>query len=186
MYKAIVIGTSFGGLEALTAIIKNLPENFSLPILVVLHIGEHKNDSFITALNKRTNLHVKEADEKEKIQTGTIYFAPPNYHLLVDEQSSIALSSDPKINHSRPSIDALFESAAWHYKNQLIGILLTGLNQDGALGIKEIQACGGTTIVENPETAIASIMPASAIRIMQPDFQLVLNDIPSKIRELTQ
>lgn len=184
MYKAIVIGTSYGGLEALTGIIKNLPENFPLPILVVLHIGAHNNDSFITVLNNSTKLRVKEADEKEKIQAGTIYFAPPDYHLLVDEQSGIALSSDPKVNHSRPSIDVLFESAAWTYKNQLIGILLTGLNQDGAAGMKEIQVCGGTTIIEDPETALASIMPASVLRIIKPDFQLVLNDIPSKIIKL--
>jgi two-component system chemotaxis response regulator CheB len=186
MFKAIVIGTSYGGLEALKIIIKNLPEDFSLPILVVLHIGDHRCDSIIANLNKSTHMLVKEADEKEKIQSGTIYFAPPNYHLLVDDPSNIALSMSPKENHSRPSIDVLFESAAWHYKNQLIGILLTGLNDDGALGIKEIQDCGGTTIIENPKTAMASIMPASAIRIMKPDFQLALNDIPFKIAELTK
>ncbi|MFA9370589.1 MAG: chemotaxis protein CheB [Labilibaculum antarcticum] len=186
MLKAIVIGTSFGGLEALKAIITHLPKDFSLAVLIVLHIGDHNNDSFVNYLNKKSKIPVKEAEEKEDIKAGTVYFAPPNYHLLVENDSTIALSADPKIHHSRPSIDVLFESAAWHYKNQLIGILLTGLNHDGAQGMKEIQKYGGITIVENPETAIATIMPASAIEIMQPDYILNLDQIFRKIRELSE
>lgn len=186
MLKAIVIGTSYGGVEALKAIIPHLPKNFALAVLIVLHIGDHKNDSFVNYLNKKSKIPVKEAEEKEEIKAGTVYFAPPNYHLLVENDSTIALSADPKIHHSRPSIDVLFESAAWHYKNQLIGILLTGLNHDGAQGIKEIQKYGGITIVENPETAIATIMPASAIEIMKPDYILNSNQIFQKINELSE
>lgn len=184
MYKTIVIGTSYGGLEALKTIIPYFPKDFSLAILVVLHIGENNNDHFINYLNNKSNLIVKEAEDKEIIKAGTVYFAPPNYHLLVDIDSQIALSIDSRIHHSRPSIDVLFETAAWQYKNQLIGILLTGLNQDGAYGLKEIQKFGGFTIVENPDTAIATIMPASAIKIMKPDCILHLNDISKKINEL--
>lgn len=186
MLKAIVIGTSYGGLETLKAIIPHLPKNFSLAVLIVLHIGDHKNDSFVNYLNKKSKIPVKEADEKEEIKAGTVYFAPPNYHLLVENDSTISLSTDPKIHHSRPSIDVLFESAAWHYKNQLIGILLTGLNHDGAQGIKEIQKYGGVTIVEDPETAIATIMPASAIEIMKPDYILNSDQIFQKISELSE
>lgn len=186
MLKALVIGTSYGGLEALEAIIPHLPKDFPLAVLIVLHIGDHKNDSFIYNLSKKCKVIVKEADEKEEIKAGTVYFAPPNYHLLIENDSCIALSTDPKIHHSRPSIDVLFESAAWHYKNLLIGVLLTGLNQDGAQGIKEIQKFGGITMVEDPETAIATIMPASAIKIMKPDYILKLDQIPLKIKELSK
>ncbi|MBN2595821.1 MAG: chemotaxis protein CheB [Marinifilaceae bacterium] len=186
MFRAVVIGTSYGGLEALKAIIPHLPKDLSLAVIVVLHIGDNKNDSFIQYLNKQSKVKIKEAEEKEKIKVGTVYFAPPNYHILIENDSTIALSADPKINHSRPSIDVLFESAAWHFKNQLIGILLTGLNQDGALGIKEIKKYGGITIVENPKTAIAAIMPASAIKIMKPNYILNLDQISKKIIELSK
>lgn len=184
MLKAIVIGTSYGGLEALKAIIPHLPKDFSLAVIVVLHIGDNNNQSFINYLDKKSNIKVKEAEEKEEIKAGTVYFAPPNYHLLIEDDSTIALSTDSKINHSRPSIDVLFETAAWQYKNQLVGILLTGLNKDGALGLKDIQKFGGITIVEDPGTAIATIMPASAIKIMKPDYILKLDQISEKINDL--
>ncbi|PKQ65476.1 chemotaxis protein CheB [Labilibaculum filiforme] len=186
MLKAVVIGTSYGGLEALQAIIPMLPKDFSLAIIVVLHIGDNKNGSFLQYLSKNCQLILKEAEEKEEVKAGTVYFAPPNYHLLIENDSSIALSAEPKVHHSRPSIDVLFESAAWHYKNQLVGVLLTGLNQDGAHGIKEIQKYGGITIVENPKTAIASIMPVAAIKIMNPDYLLNLNQISEKLVELSK
>ncbi len=184
MYKALVIGTSYGGLEALKKIIPYFPKDFPLAILIVLHIGDNNNDHFINYLNNHCNLFVKEAEDKEIIKAGTIYFAPPNYHLLVDDNSQIALSIDSRIHHSRPSIDVLFESAAWHYQNKLIGVLLTGLNQDGALGLKEIQEFGGLTIVENPNNAMASIMPASAIKLIKPDFILEIDQIASEITKL--
>jgi len=184
MLKAIVIGTSYGGLEALKAIILNLPKEFSLAVLIVLHIGDNSNQFFVDYLNKKSNLEVKEAEEKEDIKAGTVYFAPPNYHLLIEANSTITLSIDAKINYSRPSIDVLFETAAWHYKTQLIGILLTGLNKDGALGLKNIQKLGGITIVEDPKTAFATIMPTSAIDIMKPDFILNLDQITKKLSEL--
>lgn len=186
MYKAVVIGTSFGGLEAIKSIIPYLPKDFPLAILIVLHIGDNKNEHFISYLNGFCKLSVKEAEDKESIKAGTVYFAPPDYHLLVDENSQIALCVDSKIHYSRPSIDVLFESAAWHYQNKLIGVLLTGLNNDGALGLKEIQECGGTTIVENPANAVASIMPASAINIIKPNYILDKKQIANKIIELSQ
>ncbi|MUP37471.1 chemotaxis protein CheB [Labilibaculum euxinus] len=186
MFRAAVIGTSYGGLDALKAIIPHLSKDFPLAVFVVLHIGDNKNDSFIRYLKKQSKVKIKEAEEKEEIKPGTVYFAPPNYHILIENDSTIALSADPKIHHSRPSIDVLFESAAWHFKNQLIGILLTGLNKDGALGIKEIQKYAGITIVEDPETATATIMPASAIEIMKPDYILPLDQISKKIIELSE
>lgn len=184
MYKALVIGTSFGGLEALKAIIPQFPKNLPLAVIVVLHIGENQNDSFIRYLNEISLLHVKEAEDKEQIEAGTVYFAPPNYHLLIENDASFSLSTDPKVNHSRPSIDVLFETAAWCYKNKLIGTILSGLNQDGAYGLLQINDLGGICIVENPENAIARIMPSAAYKIAKPQFITPLHQIAKKIIEL--
>jgi two-component system chemotaxis response regulator CheB len=184
MIQALVIGTSYGGLDALKAILPILPADFSVPVLVVLHIGDNSNDSFINFLNGICKLNVKEAEEKLAIQPGTIYFAPPNYHMLVENDASISLSTDPKVHHSRPSIDVLFESAAWKFKNNLLGVILTGLNQDGAEGLQFIKELGGIAIVETPENALASIMPMSSVQLAQPDYILNLDEIANKIIEL--
>lgn len=185
MIKAIVIGASYGGLEAIRVILNKLPRNFNIPIIIVLHIGNNHINAFLSLLSKKSGLMVKEAEEKEIIKENTIYFAPPNYHLQVEDEFSLSLSTDEKVNFSRPAIDVLFETAAWTFKNELLGILLTGSNSDGAEGIKTIKNYGGKTIVENPKTAFAKTMPNSAIKLSVPDFILDLDDIASKIVELT-
>jgi two-component system chemotaxis response regulator CheB len=185
MIKAIVIGASYGGLEAIKFILNELPRKFKTPLIIVLHIGNNNINTFLSLLNRNENLTVKEAEEKEIIKAKTIYFAPPNYHLQVEDESSLSLSTAEKVNFSRPSIDVLFETAAWTFKQQLIGILLTGSNSDGAEGLKTIKKFGGTTIVENPETAYAKTMPQSAIKKSAPDFILNLEDIAKKMIELT-
>ncbi|RUT77953.1 chemotaxis protein CheB [Ancylomarina longa] len=184
MNKVLVIGASYGGLEALKVIIPKFPKDISLAIIVVLHIGENNNDSFIAYLNSISKLQVKEAEEKENIKSGFVYFAPPNYHILIESGGIISLSTEAKVHHSRPSIDVLFESAAWCYKNKLIGIILTGLNQDGAEGLKQVKKYGGISIVEDPERAIASIMPLSAIYACKPDYILTIEDIAKQILKL--
>jgi len=184
MTKALVIGTSYGGLEALKSIIPALPKDFCLPVLVVLHIGDNNNDSFISYLNSISELCIKEAEEKEFIENGTVYFAPPNYHMLIESDNSISFTTDPKVHHSRPSIDVLFESAAWACKTKAIGVILTGLNQDGAIGLKTINNYGGISIVENPKNALASIMPQAAIDASKPNFILDIEAIGIKLAEL--
>ena len=184
MYKALVIGTSYGGLEALKAIIPQLPKDFPLAVIVVLHIGDNQNDSFIRFLNDISQLSIKEAEEKETISPGTVYFAPPNYHLLIESDETFALSTDPKVNHSRPSIDVLFETAAWCYRQDLIGVVLSGLNRDGAYGLLQINDLGGICIVQDPENAIARIMPSEAYKIAKPQFITPLHQIADKITEL--
>nr|WP_320118539.1 chemotaxis protein CheB [uncultured Marinifilum sp.] len=186
MIKAIVIGTSYGGLEALKCIIPKLPENFHLPILVVLHIGDNNNDSFISYIDNISKVKVKEAEEKEKLLSGHVYFAPPNYHMLVEKDHSISFTIDTKVHYSRPSIDVLFESAAWAYGNKLIGVILTGLNQDGAMGLKTIKNHGGIAIVQNPDKAVASIMPQAAISRSDPDYIIDIEYICDKILEITK
>jgi two-component system, chemotaxis family, protein-glutamate methylesterase/glutaminase len=184
-YKAIVIGTSYGGLEALKNILPGLEKNFPIPIIVVLHIGENNNDIFVNYLNSICTLRVKEADSNEKIMAGVIYFAPPNYHLLIESDFTFSLTIDKKHNYSRPSIDILFESAAWAYTNSLIGVVLTGANSDGAVGLKLIKDFGGMTIVQSPESALSPVMPQAAIKLAKPEFKLILEEIADKLIELT-
>lgn len=184
MYKAIVIGTSFGGLEALKLILPRFEKNFPLPVIIVLHIGGHSNDVFVNFLNDACQLTVKEVESNEPVFPGFIYFAPPNYHLLIEDNYTFSLSTDEKLNFSRPSIDVLFESAAWVYRHELIGVVLTGANSDGANGLKIIKEMGGKTIIQNPCDAIAPIMPRAALKIAKPEISVDLENIADKLIEL--
>ncbi|WP_372948400.1 chemotaxis protein CheB [Mariniphaga sp.] len=182
--KAVVVGASYGGMEAIRKLLMNLPESFEAPVIIVLHIGANTINTYLSQLNQKTNRKVKEAGEKEAIRRKTVYFAPPNYHLQIESDFTFSLSTDPKINFSRPSIDVLFETAAWTFKDKLTGILLTGSNNDGATGLQTIKKYGGTTVVENPETAFAKAMPLSAIELFEPDFVLDLEEMAKKLTEL--
>ena len=186
MYKAIVIGTSYGGLEALKTLLSKLGPGFPIPVIIVLHIGDHNNETFVNYMDSLCDLKVKEAESHEKINRGFVYFAPPNYHLLVESDFTFSLTTDEKHNFSRPSIDILFESAAWVYSHSLIGVVLTGANSDGAHGLKMIKDFGGMTIVENPCTAISPAMPRAALKIAKPEFQLQIENISDKLIELAQ
>lgn len=178
-YNAIVIGASAGGLTALQKILAPLPANFSLPILVVQHRLPAAVDLLTFALNESCRLAVKEADEKDYIEPGYIYVAPPNYHMLVERDKTLSLSADAKVCYSRPSIDVLFESAADVYLSYLIGIILTGANHDGTAGLKKVKQNGGLTLVQDPATAEADMMPLSAIEANVVDQVLSLTDIAS-------
>ncbi|MDP8209555.1 MAG: chemotaxis protein CheB [Candidatus Stygibacter australis] len=184
-YKAIVIGVSAGGMKALIKIFSFLPADFSLPILVTQHLAPSEDSYLANLLNKISQLSVKEAIDKEKIKPGIIYLAPPNYHLLVERKKTISLSIDEKVNYSRPSIDVLFESAANAWGDKLIGIILTGSNSDGTMGMKKIKESGGFTIAEEPSTAEFSVMPKSAIDIGVIDEVLPLEQIGELIIKLS-
>jgi len=176
-YEAIVIGTSSGGMNALKFLFSALPVDFSIPIIIVQHISPRSDNQWIKLLNNNSKLYLKEADEKEKIEHGKVYIAPPNYHLMIERNKTFSLTIDERVNYSRPSIDVLFESAAEAYKNKLIGVILTGSNNDGTKGIKRIKEYGGLTIAQDPETAESAYMPASAIAAIQPDYILALENI---------
>ena len=176
-YEAIVIGVSSGGMNVMKIMFSLLPKDFNIPIIIVQHVSPHSDNQWIKLLNEKSNLHIKEADEKEKIEKGNVYIAPPNYHLLIEKDKTFSLTIDERVNFARPSIDVLFESAAEVYKNKLIGIVLTGSNNDGTIGIKRIQECGGLTIIQNPETAESAYMPKSAIVAIQPDYILSIEEI---------
>ncbi len=166
-YKAIVIGASAGGLKAFFRILPKLPENFPLPILIAQHLHQESDSLLVELLSQKVNLKVKEAVAHEPILPGTIYIAPPGYHLLIEPDYTTALSVDEVVNYSRPSIDVLFESAASVYKDHLIGILLTGANNDGAQGLKAIADYKGLVIVQDPSSAEVATMPAAGIKSTQ-------------------
>lgn len=184
-YKAIVIGSSAGGLSALKELLVPLKENFRIPVIVVQHVSPHSDNYITTYLNNLCPLNVKEADQKEVIKKGNVYFAPPNFHLLIEEKFSFSLSTEGRINFARPSIDILFETASYAFKDKLIGIILTGANNDGSKGLRMIQKHGGLTIVQNPKTAEVDSMPLNAINATKVDFILDLNQITEKLNDLS-
>jgi two-component system chemotaxis response regulator CheB len=129
---------------------------------------------------------VKEAEEKEPIRTGYVYFAPPNYHLLIEDDLTFALSIDAKVNYSRPSIDVLFESAVHVYGSQVVAIILTGANNDGAQGIRLVKAQGGLAIVQDPQTADSPFMPKAALEATPVDGVLSPREIGRFLLKITQ
>jgi two-component system chemotaxis response regulator CheB len=175
--KIIVAGASAGGLNALTILLKSLPDDYGIPILIVQHLSPLSDNFWIEKLKGDCRLKVKEAEEKEVIQKGCVYLAPSNYHLLVERDNTLSLSVEDKVNFSRPSIDVLFETASDAFKQNVIGILLTGASQDGAMGIKKIKENGGLTIVQDPKTAENGYMPESAIKVSTIDYILSLDEI---------
>jgi two-component system, chemotaxis family, protein-glutamate methylesterase/glutaminase len=183
-YEAIVIGTSAGGLEALSKVLPLLKADLPVPVFVVQHISPSSDSYLVNYFNKMCKLRVKESEDKELIKPGTVYFAPPDYHLLIEENRSISLSNAEKINYSRPSIDVTFETAIWAYGARLIGIIMTGANWDGAAGLSQIKEAGGYTIVENPKTSLVSRMPEAAIAKSKPNLILNLEDIGEKLNDL--
>ena len=179
--EAIVIGTSAGGLNALKIILKRLPIDFPIPILIVQHLKADSGDFWINNLNDQCKIRVKEAEEKEEITKGNVYIAPPDYHLLIEVDRTISLSQEGKVNFSRPSIDVLFETASDAYHEKLLGVVLTGASKDGAWGLRKVKRNGGITVVEDPDTAEFKLMPLEAIRASKVDYIISLKEIPTLI-----
>ncbi len=168
MFKAVVIGVSAGGLNALKELLLLLPGNFNMAVIIVQHRLNSDSTFLSDYYNDISELKVKEAELREKIEAGIVYFAPAGYHLYVEKDRTFGLSLDPLVNYSIPSIDVLFTSAAEVYRDELIGIVLTGANRDGAEGLFDIKEQGGLTIVQDPATAYAADMPEAAIKRANP------------------
>ena len=162
-FGAVVIGGSAGSVEALSVLLPALPATLQAAVLVVLHLPRNRPSLLCSIFGSRCVLPLREAEDKEPIVPGTVYFAPPDYHLLVDDGPALALSVDAPVHYSRPSIDVLFESAADVYGSRLIGMLLSGANQDGARGLATIEARGGLAVVQEPGSASVRTMPESAL-----------------------
>ncbi|KPA17675.1 Chemotaxis response regulator protein-glutamate methylesterase [Candidatus Magnetomorum sp. HK-1] len=173
-YKAIVIGVSAGGLEALKKILPELPGDYPVPIIVVQHRHPFSDESLEKAMDDQCNVKVQQINDKTSIQPGYVYFAPPNYHVMIEDDMTFSLTLDPAVNFSRPSIDVLFESAAEIFGKHLVGIVLTGANKDGSAGLVQIKKKGGLAIVQDPDTAEVNVMPLSAIAATKVDYILRL------------
>lgn len=171
-FDAIVIGGSAGALDALAVILPALPPEFPVPVAIVLHVPANRPSLLASVLGARCALPVREVEDKEPIAAATIFVAPPNYHLLIERQHTFALSVDDPIHFSRPSIDALFESAADAYGDRLLAVLLAGASEDGAPGLTRVKARGGTVVVQEPATARAPEMPNAALRLGAVDHVL--------------
>ena len=182
--EAIVVGASAGGMEALGVLLQALPEAFTPAILAVLHLPPDKPSLLPELLQMRCRLPVREALDKEPVQPGCVYLAPPDYHLLVEKEKSLALSRDEPVLFSRPSIDVTFESAAEAYGAALLGIVLTGANADGAEGLRAIRAAGGHAWVQLPADAVSSTMPAAALQRAGADLVLPLRDMAERLTHL--
>jgi two-component system, chemotaxis family, protein-glutamate methylesterase/glutaminase len=176
-YRCISIGVSAGGMEALSIIIPGLPVSFPIPVVVIQHISPHSDNYMTRYLDNISAIKVKEVDEKEKIKPGVVYTAPPNYHVLLEEDETFSLSVEERINFARPSIDVFFQSAADVYGPHLVGVVLTGANNDGSQGLKMIKKKGGLTIVQDPDTAEVDGMPRAAIAATKIDHILTLKQI---------
>jgi two-component system chemotaxis response regulator CheB len=183
---AIVIGTSAGGVEALSVLLPSLPAGLRAAVFIVLHLPRDRPSLLVDVFAPKCSLPVREPEDKEPVERGTIYFAPPDYHLLLDEGPRIALSADEPVNYSRPSIDVLFESAADVYEKRLLGIILTGANDDGALGLEAVRRAGGATIVQEPRSAQMGVMAESALKRGPADLILSLEQIADLFRSLDQ
>lgn len=179
---AIVIGASAGGVESLSSIFSSLTHPLSVPVIVVLHIPAHGTVR-AEAFGKHP-LFIKEAEDKEVILPGHVYFAPHGYHLLIENDLSLSLSVEEPVEFARPSIDVLFESAGAVFEDRLLGIILTGSSSDGSNGLYSIHQKGGITIVQNPEQAFYKAMPEAALKLFEPTMVLKLEDIASVLSNI--
>lgn len=180
----VAIGASAGGVEALSTLLPALPANAGLSVFVVLHLPRQRQSLKLDIFAHLCALELREAQDKEPVLPNTVYFAPPDYHMLLDPGPRLALSVDDPVAFSRPSIDVLFESAADQYGTRLLGIILTGANEDGAAGLLAVRRAGGLTLVQDPTTAQVATMPAAALRRSPTELVLPLPQIAEVLRTL--
>jgi two-component system, chemotaxis family, protein-glutamate methylesterase/glutaminase len=176
-YELVVIGASLGGLNAVSALLGQLPADFSIPIVVVQHRTAVSDDDLAGIWQRSTALSVHDAEDKAAIEARHVYVAPADYHLLVESVGEFALSTDAPVLWARPSIDVLFESAADVYGGKVIGVVLTGASADGSHGLKAIRERGGCALVQDPLTAECAVMPQAAIATTTVNHVLALPDL---------
>ena len=183
-WDAIVIGGSSGAIDALNALLPALPAGLRAGVIVLLHLPCNRRSRLVEIFGYRCALPVQEAEDQQPILPGHVYFGPPGYHLLVDRGPRLALSIDPPVLFSRPSIDVLFQSAADGYGDRLLGVLLSGANEDGAEGLAAIHAAGGRALVQAPDTAAMRTMPDAALARVPTAQSLTLEEIAAVFAQL--
>lgn len=185
--KIVVVGTSLGGLKALRGLLATLPQGFEVPMVVVQHRGPDSSGETLAALLQAgTPLVVREAEDKMPLEAGSLYLAPADYHLMIEERGQLALATDAPVRSARPSIDVLFETAADAYGPDLVAVLLTGASTDGAEGVAAVKASGGRVIVQDPATAESAVMPAAGIAAARVDYILAIEDIGGHVASLVE
>jgi len=162
-YKLVIIGGSAGSFQLVTKILNKLPAGFNIPVVLALHRLKHVRHGFVEALSIKSVLPVIEPVDKEALKPGKVYLAPANYHLYIELAGKFALSTEEPVNHSRPAIDLTFSTGAYCYKDKTIGIILSGANKDGTVGLKKVKDYGGLTIVQDPQEAQITTMPLAAL-----------------------
>jgi two-component system, chemotaxis family, protein-glutamate methylesterase/glutaminase len=183
-YKAVVIGGSAGSFQGVVKILAQLPKGFPLPIIMCLHRLKHVRNGFVEALSIKSVVQVTEPNDKENIKKGSVYLAPANYHMSIELGNYFALSTEDMVNNSRPAIDITLSTSAYVYKEKLIGILLSGANRDGALGMKAIHEKGGLTIVQEPTECMIDTMPSAALAATKIDHVMRIDQIVQFLKEL--
>ncbi|WP_423770794.1 chemotaxis protein CheB [Pseudomonas sp. NLJ1] len=183
---AVVIGASAGGVTALFSVLGALPAGLGIPVICVLHLPDDRHSQLAEVLQRRLQRPVCEARDKQPLRAGQIYVAGPGYHLSVERDLTLSLSQEPPVHFSRPAIDYLFMSAADAYGAGLLGMLLTGANEDGAEGLAYIKQNGGRTVVQDPRDAQVALMPEAALAVHQPDHILSLSGIEQLLAALEQ
>jgi two-component system chemotaxis response regulator CheB len=181
-FDLVAIGTSWGGLDALSRLLPELPADFGAAVAVVQHRAPGSQGTLEELLGERTPLELVELEDKTPVRPGCLYVAPADYHLLVEREGHFALSTEGRVQYSRPSADVLFETAADAYAERLAAVVLTGANADGAAGLVLVKAHGGTVIVQDPEEAEMPSMPRAAIAAAEPDAVLPLAGIAEFLR----
>jgi two-component system chemotaxis response regulator CheB len=181
-FAIVVVGASYGGVEAMEKLFAELPGQIPAAFLAVLHVGPYPSQ-LPSILNHCSSLHAHSAKHGELIRPGEIYVAPPDHHLLV-RRNHLTLSRGPRVNWSRPAIDPLFASAAKTYGSRVIGVVLTGRLDDGTAGLYEVKRHGGITVVQDPSDAISPSMPSSALKHVTVDHCVVLAKMPRILAQL--
>lgn len=182
-HSIIGIGTSWGGLAALTKLLGDLPTDFSIPMVVVQHRSKDSERLLVQLLQDATDLRVSEIEDKDPLIAGTVHVAPANYHVLI-ENGYASLTIEEPVRFSRPSIDVMLTSAADTYESAAIGVVLTGANEDGARGLAHVVKRGGIGLVQDPKTAEIPIMPQAAIRAVPTAEVLPLANLGRRLIDL--
>ena len=184
-YSVVGIGTSWGGLAAMSRLLGELPADFSLPVVVVQHRSKDSDRLLSELLQDATDLKVSEVEDKEPLMPGTVYIAPADYHVLIDD-GYLSLTVEEPVRFSRPSIDVMLSSAADTYGSGAIGVVLTGANEDGARGLSDIVKRGGRALVQDPRTAEIPIMPDAALKAVPSAEVLTLEALAPRLIELSR
>jgi two-component system chemotaxis response regulator CheB len=185
-YELLVVGGSAGSLQVVLSLLASTGDSFPIPVLIVLHRNGIFESSLEELLSIRTGLTIKEVEEKDPLKPGVVYICPADYHVLLEKDHSFSLDYSERIHFSRPSIDVTFRSASDIYGPELICLLLSGGNADGAEGLAYAQAHGGLTIVQDPLTADVPYMPQQAISRMQPDYIVPAEELSFFVRGLAK